>query len=70
MNTLGNLLSLRCMNTLDASVQFPVLSATVTVLTALFGAVFFREKLRGPTVLSLFFNIAGAALIAAPLPGA
>ena len=33
MNTLGNLLSLRCMNVMDASVQFPLLSATVTVLT-------------------------------------
>lgn len=64
MNTLGNLLSLRCMNTLDASVQFPLLSAAVTILTALFGALFFRERLRGATVFSLILNAAGAALIA------
>ncbi|MCR4904529.1 MAG: hypothetical protein K6A33_00490 [Clostridiales bacterium] len=65
LNTLGNLLSLRCMNTLDASVQFPLLSATVTVLTALFGALFFREKLGGMTVLSLILTVVGAGLIAA-----
>lgn len=65
MNTLGNLLSLRCMNVMDASVQFPLLSATVTVLTALFGALFFREKLRIPTWISLGLTVAGAALVAA-----
>ena len=65
MNTLGNLLSLRCMNMMDASVQFPLLSATVTVLTALFGALFFREKLRIPTWVSLGLTVAGAALVAA-----
>ncbi|MBR5367150.1 MAG: hypothetical protein IK132_12970 [Clostridia bacterium] len=64
LNTLGNLLSLRCMNTLDASVQFPLLSATVTVLTAIFGALFFREKLRGMTILSLILTVLGAGLIA------
>ena len=60
MNTLGNLLSLRCMNVMDASVQFPLLSATVTVLTALFGALFFREKLRIPTWVSLGLTVASA----------
>ena len=65
MNTLGNLLSLRCMNLMDASVQFPLLSAIVTVLTALFGALFFREKIRGGTILSLLLTAAGAALVAA-----
>ena len=65
MNTLGNLLSLRCMNVMEASIQFPLLSAAVTVLTALFGALFFREKLRRGTILSLLLTAAGAALIAA-----
>ena len=65
MNTLGNLLSLRCMNLMEASVQFPLLSATVTVLTALFGALFFREKLRTPTLVSLALTVAGAAMVAA-----
>ncbi|MBE6726041.1 MAG: hypothetical protein E7576_12780 [Ruminococcaceae bacterium] len=64
MNTLGNLLSLRCMNLMEASVQFPLLSATVTVLTALFGAVFFREKLRAGTIVSLLLTVAGAVLVA------
>ncbi len=65
MNTLGNLLSLRCMNMMDASVQFPLLSATVTVLTALFGALFFRERINRGTILSLLLTVAGAALVAA-----
>ena len=64
MNTLGNLLSLRCMHFMDASVQFPLLSATVTVLTALFGALFFREKLSGMTLFSLFLTVVGAGLVA------
>ena len=63
MNTLGNLLSLRCMNQMDASVQFPLLSAAVTVLTALFGAAFFRERIRAATWLSLALTVLGAALI-------
>ena len=68
MNTLGNLLSLRCMNRMDASVQFPLLSAAVTVLTALFGAAFFRERIRAATWLSLALTVLGAALIlASPL---
>jgi multidrug transporter EmrE-like cation transporter len=52
------------MNLMEASVQFPLLSATVTVLTALFGAVFFREKLRAGTIVSLLLTVAGAVLVA------
>ena len=66
INTLGNLRSPRCMSVMEASIRFPLLPATVTVLTALFGALFFREKLRRGTIRSLLLTAAGAAFIAAP----
>ncbi len=44
-NGLGNIFSLNCAKTMDASIQFPVISAVVIVLGALFGLLFFREKI-------------------------
>lgn len=61
-NTLGNLFSLRCMDTMDASIQFPLLSAVVIVLTAIFGWLFFREKIGKDTAVSLLLSVAGIAL--------
>lgn len=43
-NAVGNLFSLRCMVTMDASFQFPILSAVVIILSAVFGRIFFHEK--------------------------
>ncbi|MBR4206301.1 MAG: hypothetical protein IKQ92_12580 [Clostridia bacterium] len=65
-NVTGNLFSLRCMNYMDASIQFPLLSATVIVLTAVLSRVFFKEKFTGDTVLSLFLSAAGIALFMIP----
>lgn len=61
-NTLGNLFSLRCMDVMDASVQFPLLSAVVIVLTAVFGWLFFREKIGRETAISLVLSMAGIGL--------
>ncbi len=44
-NGVGNIFSLNCAKTMAASIQFPVISAVVIVLGALFGLLFFREKI-------------------------
>ena len=61
-NAIGNLFSLRCMMTMDASIQFPVLSAVVIILTAVFGRVIFKEKVTKNTLLSLILSAAGIAI--------
>jgi len=61
-NAIGNLFSLRCMMTMDASIQFPVLSAVVIILTALFGRVIFKEKITRNTLISLVLSAIGIAL--------
>lgn len=65
-NTLGNIVSLRCMVTMDASIQFPLLSAVVIVLTAVFGRVFFGEKFTTGSVLGLIMSAAGIGLFMIP----
>ena len=65
-NTLGNLFSLRCMVTMDASIQFPLLSAVVIILTALFGRIFFGEKFTKGSVLSLVMSALGIGLFMIP----
>ena len=65
-NTLGNLFSLRCMVTMDASIQFPILSAVVIVLTALFGRLFFGEKITRGSAISLLMSVAGIGLFMIP----
>ncbi len=61
-NSIGNLFSLRCMMTMDASIQFPVLSAVVIILTAVFGRLIFKEKITKNTLLSLILSAAGIAI--------
>ena len=65
-NTLGNLFSLRCMVTMDASIQFPLLSAVVIILTALFGRIFFGEKFTRGSVISLVMSAAGIGMFMIP----
>lgn len=47
---------------MESSVQFPVISGTVIVLSAVFGRVLFGERISRPTQLSLALSLAGAAL--------
>lgn len=66
-NTIGNLFSLRCMLTMDASIQFPILSAVVIILTALFGRIFFGEKITRGSAVSLLMSAAGIGLFMIPV---
>lgn len=52
-NGLGNIFSLNCAKTMDASIQFPVISAVVIVLGALFGWVIYHEKIEKQDWLGL-----------------
>lgn len=61
-NTIGNIFSFECTKTMDASLQFPILSAVVIVLTALFGRIFFKEKFTKNTWISLALSVAGIGL--------
>lgn len=65
-NTLGNIFSLKCMVTMDASIQFPILSAVVIVLGAVFGRIFFKEKITKDMALSLILSVIGIGLFMIP----
>ncbi len=61
-NAIGNLFSLKCMVTMDASIQFPLLSAVMILLCAVFGRIFFGEKITKSAALGLLLSIVGIAL--------
>lgn len=61
-NAVGNLFSLRCMMMMDASIQFPVLSAVIIILSAVFGRIIFKEKITKNTGISLALSAVGIAL--------
>ena len=65
-NTLGNIFSLKCMLTMDASIQFPILSAVVIILGAVFGRVFFKEKITKDVAISLILSCVGIGLFMIP----
>ncbi len=58
-NGLGNLFSLQCAKTMAASIQFPVISAVVIILGALFGRVFFHERIEKRDLASLVLASVG-----------
>ncbi len=58
-NGLGNIFSLNCAKTMDASIQFPVISAVVIVLGALFGRLIFREPIEKKDWLGLSLAAVG-----------
>ncbi|MBR2948997.1 MAG: EamA family transporter [Lachnospiraceae bacterium] len=61
-NTLGETFNLYCMKTMDASIQFPVLSAVVIIMGAIFGRLFFKEKITKSSALSLILSVIGIGL--------
>jgi len=61
-NTMGNLFSLRCMVTMDASIQFPLLSSIIIILSAVWGRIFFKERFSKGTLISLVCSAAGILL--------
>lgn len=58
-NGVGNLASLNCARTMDSSVQFPIISAVVIVLGAVFGLIFFREKINKRDAAGLLLACGG-----------
>ena len=62
-NSLGNVFSLACVNAnMDASIQFPVISGSVIVLTALLAWAFFKEKPKAKDWISIILSVAGVLL--------
>ena len=61
-NTLGETFNLYCMKTMDASIQFPVLSAVVIIMGAIFGRLFFKEKINKDSAVSLILSVIGIGL--------
>ncbi len=62
-NTVGNLFSLRCMVTMDASLQLPIQNVSIILLTAVFGWLFFKEKLGRNSIIGLLMSVVGIALM-------
>lgn len=58
-NGVGNLFSFQCAKTMDSSIQFPIISAAVIVLTAFFGRIFFKEKIHRSDWIRLILSMAG-----------
>ncbi|MBQ8642396.1 MAG: hypothetical protein IJ480_09290 [Clostridia bacterium] len=65
-NAMGNIFSLRCAMTMDSSIQFPMLSGVVIFMTAVFGWLFFREKIGKSGLLSLGLTLVGISLFMIP----
>ena len=59
MNSTGNVFSLSAARVMDASVQFPILSAAIVVITAFLAYVFFKEKPGKKYLLSIGLNTLG-----------
>ncbi|MBE6613713.1 MAG: hypothetical protein E7631_00225 [Ruminococcaceae bacterium] len=66
-NAVGNIFSLRCAMTMDSSIQFPMLSGVVIFMTAVFGWLFFREKIGKSNLLSLTLTLIGISLFMIPV---
>lgn len=60
----GNRFSLMAARSLEASIQFPIISASVIVLTALMGWACFKERLRTGDFVSIILAGAGIACFA------
>lgn len=65
-NALGNIFSLRCAVTMDSSIQFPILSGVVIFMGAVFGWLFFKERITKPTIISLTLIVIGISLFMIP----
>ncbi|MGI6529794.1 MAG: EamA family transporter [Clostridia bacterium] len=59
MNGVGNYFSLTAAKTLDASIQFPILSALIVCITSVIAFVVFKEKLRKRDVIAIAVNVIG-----------
>ena len=62
-NGIGNIFSMKSQKTMNASLQFPLLSATVVVLTALLGFAVYKEKPSKFEIIGMSFTVAGALIM-------
>ncbi len=62
-NSLGNVFNLACVNAnMAASIQFPVISGAVIVLTALLAWAFFKEKPKAKDWIGIVLSVTGVIL--------
>lgn len=61
-NGLANVSSNECARTMDASIQYPAITAVIIVLTAVLGRVCFGEKITRSTAACLLLSLSGAVL--------
>lgn len=59
MNSAGNYFSLSAARTLDASIQFPILSSAIVIITVVLAFVFFKEKPKARDLFALGLNTLG-----------
>lgn len=62
-NSIANVCSLVTAKTMDSSLQFPLLSAMVVVLTALAARIVYKEKLNRGDMAGLVLTVAGMGLM-------
>ncbi len=62
-NGVANLFSQSCAHTMDSSIQFPILSAAIIVLTALIGKFVFREKITAAKAVSIVLSLIGVVMM-------
>ena len=65
-NAMGNIFSLQCAVTMDSSIQFPILSGVVIFMTAVFGWLFFWERIEKANLISLSLTLVGIGLFMIP----
>lgn len=65
-NTVGNVFSLRCAQTMDATIQFPIISAAVILTTAVYSSFIFGEKPKARDIITLALSISGIAVTMIP----
>ena len=58
-NGIGNIFSLLCAQRMEASIQFPLLSAVVIVLSAVLGLLCFRERIERRDLLGMVLAAGG-----------
>ena len=61
-NGIGNFFNLACAKTMDASLQFPIISAACITLSALWALLFFREKPSKGDLIGIVLSLAGIVL--------
>ena len=62
-NGAANLFSQSCAHTMDSSIQFPILSAAIIVLTALIGKIVFGERMTAAKVVSIVLSLIGVGMM-------